>query len=355
MAARHLHWQKGSVLIVSMVVLVLISAMAARIVYQTRLELQIQQQVNALTRLRALARGAAHQFASGLSSHVEETSNGLALPWWEEATEFTTLTLETGTAHIVPGDFSMPAVSEGDVALKSEPADEMKEPATGLVDAESRLNINTATPEQFMAFPGFSNIIAEAIVSHRDALVEEMGENPDTQVIAYRFILPRQKTEGEAGQAGDTATLLYVASPFRSVRDLLQVEGMTEEILYEVIPDLDGAPADFLTCCSNGRINLNTAPHPVLVAAGFSPEEANMLMSERGSGTHFVDLSISGTVLPQIDEERWQRLEQAITVRSSTFPLTVEVAHDATGQMFTLVARVFLDEKAARFVSWREI
>ena len=45
MAARHLHWQKGSVLIVSMVVLVLISAMAARIVYQTRLELQIQQQV----------------------------------------------------------------------------------------------------------------------------------------------------------------------------------------------------------------------------------------------------------------------------------------------------------------------
>ena len=130
---------------------------------------------------------------------------------------------------------------------------------------------------------------------------------------------------------------------------------MTEEILYAMIPDLEGAPADFLTCCSNGRINLNTAPHPVLVAAGFSPEEANVLVSERSAGTHFKDLSISGTVLPEIEEERWQRLEQAITVRSSTFPLTVEAATEATDQTFTLAARVFLDEKAARFVSWREI
>ena len=113
MAARHLHWQKGSVLIVSMVVLVLISAMAARIVYQTRLELQIQQQVNALTRLRALARGAAHQFASGLSSHVEETSNGLALPWWEEATEFTTLTLENAMAAPANTGLSRPAAASG--------------------------------------------------------------------------------------------------------------------------------------------------------------------------------------------------------------------------------------------------
>ena len=76
MAAQCQYHQRGSVLIVSMVVLALISAMAGRIVYQTRLELQIQQQVNALTQLRALARGAAHQFASSLSRHVEETSNG---------------------------------------------------------------------------------------------------------------------------------------------------------------------------------------------------------------------------------------------------------------------------------------
>ena len=67
--------QRGSVLIVSMVVLALISAMAGRMVYQVRLELQIQQRVNALTGLRAVVRGAAHQFAGFLSAHVEETSN----------------------------------------------------------------------------------------------------------------------------------------------------------------------------------------------------------------------------------------------------------------------------------------
>ena len=51
-----LHQQRGSVLIVSMVVLVLIGAMAGRMVYQVRLELQIQQQVNELSALRAVAR-----------------------------------------------------------------------------------------------------------------------------------------------------------------------------------------------------------------------------------------------------------------------------------------------------------
>ncbi len=343
MAAQCQYHQRGSVLIVSMVVLALISAMAGRIVYQTRLELQIQQQVNALTQLRALARGAAHQFASSLSRHVEETSNGPTLPWWMEDTALAALTLETATAQVISGDVSMPVVSAGDALREDQSVNEEEGLTAGLADAESRLNINTATPEQFMAFPGFSNVIAEAIVNHRETLAEEREDNTNTPA------------QAEAGEDGEATPLRYVASPFRSVRDLLQVEGMTEEILYAMIPDLEGAPADFLTCCSNGRINLNTAPHPVLVAAGFSPEEANVLVSERSGGTHFKDLSISGTVLPEIEEERWQRLEQAITVRSSTFPLTVEAATEAADQTLTLAARVFLDEKVARFVSWREI
>ena len=339
--------QRGSVLIVSMVVLVLISAMAGRMVYQVRLELQIQQQANTLTGLRAVARGAAHQFAGFLSTHVEDASNGPTLPWWIEEGGLAPLRLSGGEAVLAPGFPQIPNFVEVDREddIGNEDGKEVEEGILeGLVDAEAYLNINTATPEQLMAFPGLSNVIAEAIVSHRESLVES-GE----------FGVGLQD-HAQGAESGDAAALHYVGAPFRSVRDLLQVEGVTEEILYEPIAELDAALVEFLTCCSNGRINLNTAPHRVLMGAGFSEEEANVLVAERDGGTHFEDLSIFGTVIPQIeDEERLQRLERAITVRSSTFPLTVEAHSVDGGSVVKLLARVFLDEKSARFVSWREI
>ena len=349
MSGKHLFQrQRGSVLIGSRVGLALISAMSGRMVYQVRLELQIQQQANVLTGLRAVARGAAHQFAGFLSAHVEEASNGPTLPWWIEEGGLAPLTLSGGEAVLIAGFPPAPALANEtdrrDDQDSEEDEETEEEVSKGLVDAESYLNINTATPEQFMAFPGFSNVIAEAIVSHRESLIDS-GE----------FAAGLQ-TEGEGAESGDAAALHYVGAPFRSLRDLLQVEGVTEELLYEPIAELDAALIEFLTCCSNGRVNLNTAPHRVLMGAGFSEEEANVLVAERDGGTHFEDLSIFGTVLPQIeDEERLQRLERAITVRSSTFPLTIE-AHSADGSSAVkLVARVFLDEKSARFVSWREI
>ncbi len=339
-----LEHQRGSILIVSMVVLVLISAMAARIVYQTRLELQIQQQANALTGLRAVARGAVHQFAGFLSTHVEETSNGPSLPWWIDQAPLVPLALPAGEAIImvgIPDPMIVVEVPDGDDAEQDDKEEVLP---VGLFDAEARLNINTATPEQLMAFPGFSNVIAEAVVSYRESLVESSGVEAGLQ------------SQAQGAESGDAAALSYVAAPFRSVHDLLQVEGVTEKILYESIAELDGAVAEFLTCCSNGRINLNTAPHPVLMGAGFSEEEANVLVAERNGGTHFKDLSIFGTVLPQIeDEERHQRLERAITVRSSTFPLMVEARSTKGDSGVKLVARVFLDETSARLVSWREI
>ena len=277
-------------------------------------------------------------------SHVEETSNGPSLPWWIDQAPLVPLALPAGEAIImvgIPDSMIVVEVSDGDDAEQDDKEEVLP---VGLFDAEARLNINTATPEQLMAFPGFSNVIAEAVVSYRESLVESSGVEAGLQ------------SQAQGAESGDAAALSYVAAPFRSVHDLLQVEGVTEKILYESIAELDGAVAEFLTCCSNGRINLNTAPHPVLMGAGFSEEEANVLVAERNGGTHFKDLSIFGTVLPQIeDEERHQRLERAITVRSSTFPLMVEARSTKGDSGVKLVARVFLDESSARLVSWREI
>ena len=303
--------------------------------------------MNELSALRAVARGAAHQFASFLSAHVEETSNGPTVAWWIEEGGLAPLTLDGGDATVATGFPRVPDSQNGTLDEDNEDDEKIETKQAkfeGLVDAESYLNINTATPEQFMAFPGFSNVIADAIVSYRESLMEseEIGEGV--------------QEDSEGPESGDSAELHYVGAPFRSVRDLLQVEGVTEEMLYEPIAELDAALVEFLTCCSNGRVNLNTAPHRVLMGAGFSEEEANVLIAERNGGAHFEDLSIFGTVLPEMDnEERQKRLEDAITVRSSTFPLTVKAQSAASGSVIELVARVFLDEKSARFVSWREI
>ena len=348
MQRRSSDFQNGSVLIVTLVVLSLISAMASRIVYQTRLELRIQQHVNALTTLRALARGSVHRFAGFLRVHVEDTSNGPPVDWWTDITALQAVGTESAMVVIhsgTPDDLKAEQNSvQGDQKNEANSQDEATE--SGLIDAESRLNINTATQEQFMGLPGFSNILAEEIVRYRDELSNNSNdENQQTSA---------EDTSDEESDEDDSV-LQYVSTPFRSIDDLLAVPDMTEEILYSDLPDIDGAPADFLTCCSSGKINLNTAPHAVLVAAGFSPEEANVLDAERRSGRLFKDLSISGSVLPEIDEERWTRLLKIITVRSSTFPVTIQAANIRNEQKFGLFARVFLRETDAQIVSWKEI
>tara|TARA_B100000959_G_scaffold133914_1_gene140339 strand:- start:3027 stop:4082 length:1056 start_codon:yes stop_codon:yes gene_type:complete len=347
MQTRPANFQNGSVLIVTLVVLSLISAMAGRIVYQARLELRIQQHVNALTALRALARGGAHQFASFLRVHVEDSSNGPPAEWWTDTTALQAIGTESAEVVIYSGTPSDVEAAQdslnGDTTVESSAEDEPTE--HGLVDAESRLNINTATQEQFMGFPGFSNILAEEIVRYREELSGTTSDE-DEQAVAE---------ESSDSQSEDNSPVQYVGTPFRSIDDLLAVPDMTEEILYGHVQDIDGAPADFLTCCSNGKINLNTAPHPVLVAAGFSPEEANVLAAERRSGRLFKDLSISGSVLPEIDEERWTRLLKSITVRSSTFPVTIHASNTRNDQKLGLFARIFLRESDAQFVSWKEI
>ena len=144
-----LHQQRGSVLIVSMVVLVLIGAMAGRMVYQVRLELQIQQQVNELSALRAVARGAAHQFAGFLSAHVEETSNGPTVAWWIEEGGLAPLTLDGGDAILATGFPRIPNSLNGTLGEDDEDDEEKTQAKQakfeGLIDAESYLNINTAT------------------------------------------------------------------------------------------------------------------------------------------------------------------------------------------------------------------
>ncbi|OHB59145.1 MAG: hypothetical protein A2173_10805 [Planctomycetes bacterium RBG_13_44_8b] len=84
-----------------------------------------------------------------------------------------------------------------------------------VVDEASKLNINTATKEQLMALPNMLEEIADAIIDWLDA-----DDTPSS-------------TGVEAGYYENLPFKYMVRNgPFRTVRELLLVKGVTEELFY---------------------------------------------------------------------------------------------------------------------------
>ncbi|MBN2136450.1 MAG: general secretion pathway protein GspK [Sedimentisphaerales bacterium] len=84
-----------------------------------------------------------------------------------------------------------------------------------VVDEASKLNINTATKEQLMALPDMLEEIADAIIDWRDS---------DETVSGM----------GAEGEYYETLTYPYKIrnGPFKTIRELLLVKGVTEDLFY---------------------------------------------------------------------------------------------------------------------------
>ena len=123
-----------------------------------------------------------------------------------------------------------------------------------ITDESSKLNVNTAGKEQLMLLEGMTDQIAESILDWRD----------------------RDDTERTYGaESGYYQNLTYGYNcrngSFRTVRELLRVRGMTEELFYgqqDVRTIGQGGWSRFLTCYSgvnnvdglgNERVNVNEA------------------------------------------------------------------------------------------------
>jgi type II secretory pathway component PulK len=168
-------------------------------------------------------------------------------------------------------------------------------------DEAGKLNLNTVTKEQLMALPNMDEAIAEAILDWRDS-----DEEPQPQ--------------GAEGGYYENLPVPYKIrnGPFRTVRELLKVKGVTEELLYGEDTNLNGQldaserdkdlspPFDngdnvldqgwiaFLTCSSyeknvdadgNRRININQADQSQLESSlGIKSAQAKWIVDNRGGG-----------------------------------------------------------------------
>lgn len=125
-----------------------------------------------------------------------------------------------------------------------------------LRDANAALNLNTASEDELRGLLralrvdyGDADRIAQAVADWRDPDDARRGRGAEREdyIRAGAAVLPRN-------------------GPFRELSELLHVRGVTPEIYESVKP--------YLTLVGTGRVNLNTAPRPVLLALPGLGEEA---------------------------------------------------------------------------------
>jgi type II secretory pathway component PulK len=170
-----------------------------------------------------------------------------------------------------------------------------------VTDEAGKLNINTVTKDQLMALPYMEEYIADAILDWRDG-----DDEPQAQ--------------GVEGGYYENLPVPYTIrnGPLRTMRELLRVKGVTEELLYgedtnlngeldsnerdgELSPPLDNGDdvldqgwIAFLTCYSyeknvdaegNRRININQADQKQLESElGIPAAQAKWIVDNRGGG-----------------------------------------------------------------------
>jgi type II secretory pathway component PulK len=168
-----------------------------------------------------------------------------------------------GIAQLRSGDpwFDVDGTFSGPVMVDSASVDVVAH------DLGEYLNINQATEQDLRAFFSFllddfekATQLSEAILDWRDAdsIPRPNGAERDDYIRAEKLALPTNL-------------------PFRDVSDLQDVMGMTPEIYAKVSP--------YLTTRGNGRVNLNTAPLPVLRALpGMTDATLNTIVQMRSQG-----------------------------------------------------------------------
>lgn len=138
-----------------------------------------------------------------------------------------------------------------------------------LSDESARLNVNRVTRDVL------------------DRLLQEVSvEKPVRDVIIASIEDWRDPNEEHRLNGAESDYYLGLPVPYRSknadfdvVEELLQVQGITPEILH----GRPGAPglAEYLTTWGSGAVNVNTASPVVLRAMGLAPAEVDLLIGRR--------------------------------------------------------------------------
>jgi len=142
-----------------------------------------------------------------------------------------------------------------------------------VVDLNARIDLNAADEPTLLAFFGqFAN------AREAESLVDALEDWKDTD-------------DDPRPHGGEAADYARAGSPFRPANrplqrldELLRIRGFSDSLADRIAP--------FVTVQGDGRVNLNTAPVPVLASLpGFDPANAADLAAQRDHGAVFISLA----------------------------------------------------------------
>jgi general secretion pathway protein K len=139
-----------------------------------------------------------------------------------------------------------------------------------ITDEESRLNLNTASPEQL------------------ERLLDALGVDRRVRDVIRDSLLDWKDADDQFRLNGAESDDTYLKQPvpyrarngnLEDVRELLQIKGVTPE-LYRGTSEQPGL-AEFVTAHGRGSVNLNTAGAPVLKALNLADAQVTAILQTR--------------------------------------------------------------------------
>lgn len=246
---------QGTILIITLWVLTLLSSIVMSLVYRMRIELELVQNEVDNGRVFPVLNAAKIQALTILSQDSGDY-NALNGEWSNHTTQMYEF---NPFNHIAVGDgtFTVSYVYERDVFTGSEMV------FYGMEDEARRINVNKATQDMLESLPGMTPEIAISILAWRGdpELTADVFLKED---IYYKGLDKPYARKGE-----DVASL----------EELLLVRGMTKELLFGkdvnkngVIDSNESGLNSYITVYGDGLININTVGITVMRAIGFTED-----------------------------------------------------------------------------------
>ncbi len=196
---------RGVILLVVLWLLVILSAMAIGFGHTMLVEYRIA--ANDISRMKNM------QLAK---SGIEWSIALLA----SDSTERGTL---TGKLRLPEENFNQVACGEGTYTLFIENRTDENKTEYGLMDENSKININSASKETLMKLPGVDEIIADSIIDWRSATAKASALGAKDEYYSQL-----------------STPYLCKNAPFDTIEEILLVKGMTPALLYGEDANLNG-------------------------------------------------------------------------------------------------------------------
>jgi type II secretory pathway component PulK len=244
--------RRGSIVVIVLWSVCFLSVLAVIIGYGVRQKISLVRRLDESSNLRLIADCGVRKAISELKVNRDELFYSLNSPVSNNESAFRDIRVGDG-AYTVSYEYTDEASGE-------------KQTRYGVIDEESKININTADlavlVRLFREAAGYdemeSQSLAASIIDWRDEdseLSVPLGSAEDSY---YRNL-------HDPYEAKDAL--------FETIDELLPVKGMSPGLLDKI--------KDYVTIYGDGIVNANTASRAVLIAAGLTPDMANKIIKFR--------------------------------------------------------------------------